>query len=69
VTKESGSGTLQGGNTFWFPTVQTGSGDHPASYTISVGVKRPGFEGDHDLNQALRMRGAVPPLFYGVVLN
>jgi hypothetical protein len=60
--------------------VQTGSGDHSASFRIGTrgsfprGLRRPGCESDHlHLMLRLRMRGAIPSTLpiclHGVVLN
>jgi hypothetical protein len=40
--------------------VQTGSGAQPASYSVGIGVKRPGRDVDHSPpNAEVRMRGAM----------
>jgi hypothetical protein len=52
-----------------FHSVQTGSGTHPASYTmftwaLSMGVKWPGREADHSPPSSAEVKngGAIPPL-------
>jgi hypothetical protein len=54
--------------------VQTGSGAHPASYTMGMGggavtpgAKRPGREADHSPS-GFRMRGATSPLLQYVFM-
>jgi hypothetical protein len=61
------------------PSVQTGSGVHPASYPVgtgalSIGVKRPGYDADHSppTSAEVKNSGAIPlpPIrLHGVVIN
>jgi hypothetical protein len=46
------------------PSVHTGCGAHPVSYTMVAGVKRLGREADHSLPSRAEVKngGAIPPL-------
>jgi hypothetical protein len=65
------------GNFYFGHRVQTGSGDHPASYPmiLSLGVKLPGREADHSPPSNVEVENAwsytsTPPIrIHGVVLN
>jgi hypothetical protein len=49
-------------------SVQTGRGNHPASYPMAAGVKRPGREAEHSLPSSAEIKNGeairpLPPMF------
>jgi len=53
------------------PPDQTGSGAHPASYTMAVSLeaKRPRREADHSPPTSVEVKNACPIRLHGVVLK
>jgi hypothetical protein len=51
---------------FLLHNIHTGSGAHPASYTMDTGVNWPGHEADHSSPSSAEVKGGgpIPPLLH-----